>query len=419
MMRCKVHPSYEGRGKPRSTAKGCVCSTVYDEARSARALLDAQSSQAAKLAAAEAKRPTAADAIKAKAEALRLQAEAAAANKERQRQQGEARLREQIRLLESELVDANKRASFAEGARALSDRIVITAPERKGRVLSTDKRRATAVALMSDWHIEERVDPEKVNGINRYNPTIAAFRMRRFFEGIEWLVREQQGMFAIDDLLLGVLGDIITGYIHEELLEANYMSPTHAVVEAERMIAEGLEFLLRTTALRIRVVCKCGNHGRTTAKLRIGTAVQNSFEWLLYRMLAARFADEERISWQIDEGHHSISEVYGMRIHTHHGDSVRSNGGIGGIDVPLNRATIQWHAKYEADVSMIGHFHRYQHGQRLITNGSGIGYGAYSDWLPSAAPEQPLQAFALIDSKRGFCQATGIWCGDTSAESSL
>lgn len=351
-------------------------------------------------------------------EVIARQIEAEEALKARRVAAKEAGYREQIKQL-SEQLDAEKtRSDFVQDVRALCGDIRIETG-RKGRVLSKDRRIATALAVISDLHIEERVDAAKVNGINRYTPEIAEFRVRRIFEGVEWLTREQQGMFDIQDLFLNLNGDIITGYIHEELLEANYMSPTQAVVFGVRILGDGIRFLLKNTKLKIHCVCKCGNHGRTTFKLRIGTAVANSFEWLLYHMLASEFANEPRVSWQIDEGHHSISEVYGLRIHTHHGDSVRSNGGIGGVDVPLNRAVLQWHAKLDAHMSIVGHFHQYQHGARLIRNGSGIGYGAYSDWLPSAAPEQPLQAFGLIDSKRGFCQATGIWCGDTSAEARL
>lgn len=289
-----------------------------------------------------------------------------------------------------------------------ADKVSVVA--RRGRVLGTDKREACAVAVASDWHVEEQVDPRKVNGLNEYTPAIADLRAARFFEGIAWLVREQQSMFTIKRLVLGLLGDLISGYIHEELLESNAMSPTHAVVFAKQLLARGLRALLASDPdLAIHVVCKCGNHGRTTPKLRVATAVANSYEWLLYQMLAADFAAEPRVTWQIDEGHHSLTDVYGLKLHTHHGDSVRSNGGIGGIEVPLNRARVQWHAKYDADLSLIGHFHQYISGQRLVVNGSLVGYGCYSDWLPSAAPEPAQQAFFLIDSKRGKCQSTPIW----------
>src|SRR5712671_4747273 len=41
------------------------------------------------------------------------------------------------------------------------------------REIKSGAREATWVALASDWHIEETVDPAKVNGVNSYNLTIA------------------------------------------------------------------------------------------------------------------------------------------------------------------------------------------------------------------------------------------------------
>lgn len=284
---------------------------------------------------------------------------------------------------------------------------------RKGRVLSTDKREAVAVALASDWHVGERVDPARVMGLNSYDPETARIRAARFFEGVEWLIREQQSMFAVNTLLLWLGGDFISGYIHAELVESNFMSPTKETRYAKQLIKEGFKTLhKRYPDLRVRCLCSIGNHDRTTEKTRIGSATQNSYTWMMYHDLAELFEGEEWIEFQIADGHHLLTQVYDMRIHFHHGDSVRSNGGIGGIDVPLNRAVAQWRNKYKSDLTCVGHFHRYQSGERLVTNGSLIGYGAYSDWLASADPEPARQAFFLVDRKRGKCQATPIWCAE-------
>ena len=329
---------------------------------------------------------------------------------ERKATEARKRAEAERKALEDRVAELQARLGVVEDIRAAD---AVAVPQRKGRVLSTDKRAACAVAAFSDWHVEERVDSAKVNGLNEFNPQIAAVRARRAFEGVSWLIREQQSLFTIKRLVLGLLGDIISGYIHEELLESNYMSPTHAVVFAKGLIADGIRLLLKDDPdLEILVVCKCGNHGRTTPKLRIATAVENSYEWLLYQMLASEFSSEPRVSWQIDGGHHSVTSVFGLRVHTHHGDSVRSAGGIGGITVPLNRAAIQWREKYDADLSIVGHFHQYLPGTRLMVNGSLVGYGAYSDWLPSAAPEPAQQIFFLVDSKRGITQQAPIWCAE-------
>jgi hypothetical protein len=286
---------------------------------------------------------------------------------------------------------------------------------RKGREQAGDLREAAAFVVASDWHVEERVDPKTVQGLNEYNPEIARRRAERFFEGVAWLIREQRHTFTLNELYLAAIGDFITGYIHEELREGNFMSPTQATMFWMEIFEQGIRSVLaELDNLTIKIAFRFGNHGRTTAKTQVATAAANSYEWMAYHMLRKQLADEPRVHCQVDEGHHSIVEIYDYRIHLHHGDSVRSAGGIGGVDVPLNRAVAQWRNKYRSHLSVVGHFHQLQMGERLMRNGSLIGYGAYSDWLPSAEPEPAQQIFCVIDRSRGKCKNTPIWVQESS-----
>lgn len=325
----------------------------------------------------------------------------------------ESGLKAQIAALGDQLEAERARADMVDGLRDLTREIKIESSVRAGRVLNPDRRIATAVAIASDWHWFEDVDPKKVNGLNEYNPAIAHRRAERFFAGIEWLISQQARIFDVRHLVLGLIGDLITGYLRDEDLESNHGSPTEEVVDLVVVLETGLRFLHKALPeLTIHIPCLSGNHGRTTHKLRVATASRNSFEWLMYRWLASRFKDEKWVTFQIADGHHTLVDIYGLRMHLHHGDSVRSNGGIGGVDVPLGRAVAGWRLKFRSHLSVCGHFHQFQAGERLVRNGSLIGYGAYSDWLPGADPEPAQQAFFLIDSKRGKTNNCPIWCQD-------
>ena len=280
------------------------------------------------------------------------------------------------------------------------------------------QRQATAVAMASDWHVEEIVDPRKVQGLNRYSPRIAAFRSRRFFAGIEHLIREyRKGAWDIRNLLLIINGDMLTGWIHEENVVTTAMSPIRTVLFIEELLSAGLLFLHeQLPEVKIHVVCQRGNHGRITHKVWLGAAPETSYEYLAFAHLAARHPE---CSWQLPESMHSIADVYGYRLHITHGDLVKSQGGIGGVLVPLNRAAIRWREKYKAHCTLVGHWHQYAHTPTVVMNGSLIGYTGFADSLASAAPEDPAQAFWLIDSKRGPCQMIPIWCGDPSEEIKL
>jgi hypothetical protein len=40
----------------------------------------------------------------------------------------------------------------------------------------------------------------------------------------------------IDTLVFAILGDMISGYIHDELVESNHLSPTQAVLFAQNLL---------------------------------------------------------------------------------------------------------------------------------------------------------------------------------------
>lgn len=282
---------------------------------------------------------------------------------------------------------------------------------RKGRHLSKDKRVASAHAIASDWHVGEIVKRAQVSGLNEYNPEIARVRAARFFEGVAWLILEQRRMFTIQDLDLDLLGDFISGHIHAELVLSNAMTPIEETMFAQDLLSEGIAFLLKQVPdLRIRIPCLHGNHDRTTQKTWVGAIAKMSHTWAMYHALRKQFLHEPRVQFQIAEGAHMTVAVYAWRKHLHHGDSVKSQGGIGGVDVPLNRAAVRWREKYKADWSEVGHFHQLQIGRQVVRNGSLIGYSTYAEWLAAAAAEPSMQAFYLIDSKRGQAQATALWC---------
>jgi len=139
----------------------------------------------------------------------------------------------------------------------------INIPKIKRRETKSGIREGTAVIMASDWHVEENVYAEAVAGRNSYNPKIAEARAERFFTGIEWLLDFGRNEFSLRDVILWLGGDLITGYIHDELEEDNDLSPIEAVLFAKRLITKGIKTLLLDPKIEtITIPCSFGNHGR-------------------------------------------------------------------------------------------------------------------------------------------------------------
>lgn len=285
-----------------------------------------------------------------------------------------------------------------------------TPPSIQRRERASGMREATAIVLASDWHVEETVDPTTVNNLNAYDLSIAQHRARRFFDGISWLLDAHASHFRIRDLVLWLGGDLITGTIHEELLESNGLSPLLASRFVRSLVVEGIRMLLvsHPEIERIVIPCSHGNHGRTTQKPRISTGAHNSYEHALYLALADDFRDEPRAQFHVARGELVYVNVYDLRVRFTHGDAVKYAGGVGGITIPINKAVASWDRSIRADLTCMGHWHQLSYGSKCIVNGSLIGPSAYTVRI-KAEMEVARQAFALIDSAHGVCQMTPIW----------
>lgn len=277
---------------------------------------------------------------------------------------------------------------------------------RKGRGRNV-RRQAVPHMLWSDWHIEERVDAKNVNGINVYNPDIARRSIHELVDAYIWLIRDPR--FDVRTGIIKVLGDLLSGYIHEELQEHNFMSPVMAALWLIDELKIAFQRLLDETDLeRIDVDCVDGNHGRLTHKIRVSTRTQNSIEYLIYKQLANHFANEPRLRFSIAEGEYLYHEVYDFTECDFHGDSVKYQGGIGGLLIPMRRGLNEHRKVRKVDIYNFGHFHQYLDLQDMTGNGSLIGMTPYSLRL-KCAPEAPMQAFYMVDSTRGKCMKTPIW----------
>lgn len=259
---------------------------------------------------------------------------------------------------------------------------------------------SVAVVLASDFHLEELVNRNAVNGLNEFNLAISEARAKEFFRSVLRLIEITSKDTRIDKMVLALLGDFISGNIHADIAENVALGPSEALRFAEKVLASGIQFLLDNSKLSFVITCHSGNHGRITKEQRFATENANSFEYYMYHALANHFKGEKRIEWCISPSYHSYIDVFGHTIRFHHGHAIRYGGGIGGLFVPTYRAIANWNDGKRADLDCFGHFHQFRDGGSFICNGSLIGYNAYAVSI-KAKFEKPKQCLFLIEKNRG------------------
>lgn len=318
----------------------------------------------------------------------------------------EEKLRAAHRLADDYKRMCESRAQQLEESEKRLDFLLALQEHKKPIIIKPRKDTASesiAFAIASDWHCEETVKPETVNGLNKFNLDVADIRINKFFKNVLKLVQIQRHGTEINTLVLALLGDFITGYIHDELVEGNSLSPTEATNWVMERLIAGINMLKAYGNFKkIYIPCSYGNHGRTTIKRRVSTGAKNSYEWFMYTVMAKIFkaAGDNTIEFNISQGAHNWVDAYGYQIRMSHGDDLKFQGGVGGITIPVNKAIAAWNQSKVAYLDVFGHWHQYLPGSMFMANGSLIGYSAYALSI-KAAFEKPQQTFFLVEKERG------------------
>jgi DNA-binding Lrp family transcriptional regulator len=265
----------------------------------------------------------------------------------------------------------------------------------------SEKSESTAIILCSDLHYEEVVESDKIDGLNEYNTDISKKRFNKLFQNSLKLIEMCRSSSNIEKLVLWLGGDFLTGYIHDENIQNNSLSPIEACIDIYSMCISAIDFLVENGSFReIIIPTSVGNHARTVKKMPSTMITENSYEWLLYNFLSNHYSRSEVVKFKLSRGYFNWLDIYGYPIRFHHGHYVKYQGGISGLSLPLNKSIHMWNDAKPAYIDCIGHWHQRLSGKNHLVNGSIIGYNGYAQSI-KAQFEKPQQTLFLMHNKYG------------------
>ena len=329
----------------------------------------------------------------------------------------EHKLRRENRELKAKLNDILERRETNLALTSLMDKLAYipaappswVAPKR----LKKKKERAIITTTFSDCHYDEVVRPEQINYVNAYNREIATLRTKQFFENVVRLSRDYISGIEIDGLVLALLGDMVSGMIHDELRETNEDTIINTCLYYSDLIIAGIYLLLDHFG-KIFVPCVVGNHGRMDKKVRAKHRAEESFDYLMYHLIAREFRGNDQVEFGISKGSDFRYAVYNTRYQLTHGDQFRGGSGISGMLSPLMLGDHRKRKREQAvgtpyDYLVMGHWHQLGHFKGLIVNGSLKGY---DEWVASMNfdYEPPQQALWLTDPSWGKTIDAPVHC---------
>ena len=272
--------------------------------------------------------------------------------------------------------------------------------------------RGVTLAGWSDWHVAERIDKAKVRGLNAFSPAICRRRAIHCAESTIRLHRHIAKSYKVDAMVLWLGGDFVTGYLHPELEQTNYMGPVEESLFAVELLTLCIGMLAAEKSIKkLRVVCQRGNHGRTTKKMQFKNDFETSHETMVYAALAGSIK-ASHIQWEIPKSDvHYVDLLKDWRLRCFHGHQVKYSDGVGGVSISLNK----WQAKQDmtrrAHHNIMGHYHQYSEpNNRTTMNGSLKGWDEYAASF-GFPYQEPLQSFLLLDAaRRMVAQRMPVFC---------
>lgn len=281
----------------------------------------------------------------------------------------------------------------------------------------------TPMTNWSDWHYGEVVRPGQVDELNEFNSEIAAERIQRLADRTIRLIKgfafkEAGKAVEFPGIVVGLGGDMISGFIHEELNATNDRTPNQCIDELTDLIAAALKQLAGEFG-RVYVPCVVGNHGRTTHKPRMKNRVYTSFEWNLYCSLARYFKADPRVQFNIPEGTDAYFSVAGYNFLWTHGDSLGVKGGDGIIGAvgPIMRGMMKTGRAY-SDVGKpihhiaIGHWHQTLWLPMGNVNNSLKGDDEYARLALRASHSRPSQNLWFVHHEQGITARLEVFVDD-------
>lgn len=335
------------------------------------------------------------------------------------------RLKARIALLERALDKAEQqRLSMEEVREAIFG--LTAEPPRPPRWptiknLSARDTPGTPVLLLSDWHAGEVVRAPEVAGVNRFNREVLRRRVKTVLEHSLLLIKKYQVNAHYDGIVVGLLGDMVTGEIHDELARTNDLAPLPAVLEVRDLLHA---FLLRMKAEfgRVFVPCVAGNHGRTDRKPSTKQFSERNLDWLIYTLLERDFKDDPAITIMAPLCNEAEFEVHGLRVLAVHGHDLGVKGGDGIIGAvgPIMRGRLKIGQQKAAlgkdiDLLVMGHWHQYLILPGVVVNNSLKGWDEFSAHHLRAKPSRPSQALFFIHPKHGVTSHWQVFAEEKDA----
>lgn len=244
-------------------------------------------------------------------------------------------------------------------------------PPPKGTKVSVP---VTAVMVLSDWHVGEYVEADEIEEFNHYSWPIAqkrAYYLQKQF--VNW-VAVQRTATVVDELVVVVVGDMISGDIHQELQVTNEFPVPVQTVRSGVLIAKTIaELAVHFPKVRVEYIA-ADNHSRLTKKPQWKEGGFNSYSYIVGWIAKERLSNIKNVEFSLHATVKTLVEIQHFKYLCMHGHNIKGWAGFPwyGTDRQVAREAKARRRRPSKnfDKCIIGHFHAPLWTTDYIVNGS-------------------------------------------------
>jgi len=293
------------------------------------------------------------------------------------------KLKRKIKVLQSEVNELkNNQADYSQLLDTLEDITEIYVPwEVPKNIIVPNKNTRAVAALYSDLHAGELVSFEETHGLNEYNQEIMKERIDSFFSQAVDYAKE----VGSNILYLKMLGDMVNGEIHEELIRNSDMDTVESLLLVADYTSQWIKKISEYFS-EIHVIALPGNHGRFSKKPNFKKANILNFDYLAYEFIKREVQDIVT-TFELPKSPFVIRDIFGYGFFSTHGNMFKGGNGL----QPASGTWVRDLAKikglfkqYNFGVMEMAHFHTpildfpAYDGSSIMVNGSIKGADEFS-----------------------------------------
>jgi len=216
------------------------------------------------------------------------------------------------------------------------------------------------VQLLGDWHVGEVINDAEAGGWGSFDLSVARSRLDRLAEKLLAWVDVLRSGYPIRRLIVLILGDLVSGTIHEELRVTNEFPVPVAACEAGKLTTNVLSawapYFNDVDVYFIGV----DNHGRLTVKPQFKQGALNSWNVVVSEVATALMREHANVRFHYEIANPALIDIEGSKVLAMHGHVLQSWMGIPWYSMERYRgrkAIAHARRGEEIKLHVCGHFH--------------------------------------------------------------